>query len=40
MRTIPLLGEFLKPLEDVIRLKSIPAITGGHLCSDNERIEN
>ena len=37
MRTIPSLGELLKPLEDVIRFHFIPAITGGHLCSDNER---
>ena len=38
MRTIPSLGELLKPLEDVIRFNFIPAITGGHLCSDNDRI--
>ena len=38
MRTIPSLGESLKPLEDVIRFHFIPAITGGHLCSDNERL--
>ena len=38
MCTIPSLGELLKPLEDVIRFNFIPAITGGHLCSDNDRI--
>ena len=38
MRTTPFLGELLKPLEDVIRFNFIPAITGGHLCSDNDRI--
>ena len=38
MRTIPSLGESLKPLEEVIRFYFIPAITGGHLCSDNERL--
>ena len=38
MRTIPSLGELLKPLEDVIRFNFIPPITGGHLCSDNDRI--
>ena len=38
LRTIPSLGESLKPLEDVIRFHFIPAITGGHLCSDNERL--
>ena len=38
MRTTPFLGELLKPLEDVIRFNFIPAINGGHLCSDNDRI--
>ena len=38
MRTIPSLGELLKPLEDVIRFNFIPAITGGHSCLDNDRI--
>ena len=38
MRTISSLGESLKPLEDVIRFHFIPVITGGHLCSDNERL--
>ena len=38
MRTIPSLGELLKPLEDVIRFKFIPPITDEHLCSDNDRI--
>ena len=33
MRTIPLLGELLKPLEEVIRFNFIPAVTGKHLCS-------
>ena len=32
------LGELLKALEDVIRFHFLPAITGGHFCSDNERI--
>ena len=36
--TIPSLGELLKPSEDVFRFKFIAAITGGHLCSDNDRI--
>ena len=34
--TIPELGELLKPL-DVIRLKFIPSITCGHICSVDER---
>ena len=38
MRTIQSLGDLLKPLEDVIRFKYIPAITGRHLCLDNDRI--
>ena len=32
------MGELLKQLEDVIRYNFIPAITGRHLCSDNDRI--
>ena len=27
----------MQPIEEVIRLKFIPAITGGCICSDNER---
>ena len=38
MQTTPSLRELLKPLEDVARIKFIPAITGGHLCSHNELI--
>ena len=38
MRTMPSLGELLKPLEDLIRFNFIPAITDGHLCSDNNPI--
>ena len=38
MHTIPSLGELLKPLEDCTRFNFIPAITGGQLCSDNDRI--
>ena len=37
MRTIPELDEFLKPIKDTIRNELIPALTGGHICSDNER---
>ena len=37
MRTIPEKGKLLKPSEDVLRLKFIPSITGGHICSDDER---
>ena len=38
MRTMPSLGELLKPLEDLIRFNFIPATTDGHLCSDNNPI--
>ena len=37
MRTIPELVELLKLLEDIIHFKFIASITGGHICSDNER---
>ena len=37
MRTIPDIGELLKPLENVIRLKLLPALTEGRACSDDER---
>ena len=37
MRTVPKLGDLMKPLESIIRLKFIPSITGGHICSDDER---
>ena len=37
-RTVSSLTDLLKPLEDVIRFNFIPAITGGHLCSDKDRI--
>lgn len=36
MRKIPESGKLLKPLEDVIRFKFIPSITGGHISSDDE----
>ena len=38
MRNIPSQGELLKPLEDLFRFNFIPAITGGNLCLDNDRI--
>ena len=37
-RTVSSLTDLLKPLEDVIRFNFIPAITGGHLYSDKDRI--
>ena len=37
MRTIPGISQFLYPLEETFRNKFIPAVTGGHICSNNER---
>ena len=37
MKTIPGISQFLYPLEETVRSKFIPAISGGHLCSNNER---
>ena len=34
---IPGISQFLYPLEETVRNKFIPAITGGHICSNNER---
>ena len=38
MRTIPDISELLKPLENVIRLKLLPALTEGRACSADERV--
>ena len=37
IRTIPGFEKYLGPVEDLLRLKFIPAITGGHICTDVER---
>ena len=37
MRTIPGISQFLYPLEETVRSKFIPAITGGHICCNNEQ---
>ena len=37
LRTIPGIEMFLDPVEEVIRLNLIPALTGGHICTDVER---
>ena len=37
-RVIPSLGELLKSSEYVTRFNFVPTITGGDLCSDNDRI--
>ena len=37
MRTIPDLNNLLVPIEEIIRFRFIPALTGGHHCSDLER---
>ena len=38
IHTIPDISELLLPLEHTIGQKLIPAITGGQICFDNERI--
>ena len=38
LRTVPDISDELRPLEDIIRHRFLPAITGGHMISDNERI--
>ena len=37
MRTIPGVSQFLYPLEETVRNKLIPAITGGCICNNIER---
>lgn len=37
MRTIPNISKNLQPIEDIIRNEFLPAITGGHCCSNAER---
>ena len=37
MRTIPDISNFLIPVEDTIRNRFIPAITGGCICNEEER---
>ena len=37
MRTGPGISQFLYPLEETVRNKFIPPITGGHIYSNNER---
>ena len=38
MRTIPNISSLLKPLEDAIRMKLIPALTEGRIVTDDERL--
>ena len=38
LRTIPDMKDVLHPIEETIRQYFILAITGGHLCSDDERV--
>ena len=37
MRTIPAISQSLYPLEETVRSKFIPAITGGHICNNAKR---
>ena len=38
MRTVPCINDYLMPLEEVICFKFIPSTTGGHICSNDERV--
>ena len=38
MRTIPCIKDCLIPLEEVIRFKFIPSMTGGRICSNGESV--
>ena len=37
MRTIPDVGKLLIPIEDTIRNRFIPTITGGRICNEEKR---
>ena len=37
LRTVPDTADYLLPIEETLRSRFIPAITGGHICSDAER---
>ncbi|XP_057308551.1 uncharacterized protein LOC130646905 [Hydractinia symbiolongicarpus] len=37
LRTIPGIEKYLNPLEEIIRHRLLPAITGGHIVNDDER---
>ena len=37
MRTIPGISQFPDPLEETVRNQFIPAITGSHICNNNEQ---
>ena len=37
MKTVSGINQFLDPLEETVRNKFIPAITGGQICNNNER---
>ena len=37
LRTIPNITAYLEPIEEVLRNEFIPALTGGTLCSDEDR---
>ena len=38
LRTVPDIADYLFPIEETLRSLFIPAITGGHICSDAERV--
>ena len=38
LQTVPDITDYLLWIEETLRLCFIPAITGGHVCSDAERV--
>ena len=37
LRTVPDISDYLFAFEETLRSRFVPAITGGHICSDAER---
>ena len=37
LRTVPDIADYVLPIEETLRSRFIPAITGGHISSDAER---
>ena len=37
LRTVPDIADHILPIEETLRSRFVPAITGGHICSDAER---
>ena len=37
LRTVPDISDYLFPIEETLRSRFVPAIAGGHVCSDTKR---